>query len=473
MELPPFRQPSISAADLFRDSIVNGAPRKRGASRHMQRDSEFNGFAFDSRDEKGAGGMDFVTENPVLVEEGGGRLGGATSTEKETDSTTALDDDTDLPNLWITKICEYLCFGGGKYAVVPIMWMLFSCGEVVFFAANSPDGLVLLESSIQIAYAIGLFSNITLGWQLSRDAWTAKMLRSHCHTAVARAEAGKMLERFVISANIFLLFTFIMIGYSGIAKAYHQPDSKLYMDGYHTLVQFCLFIDNFVVYAFFMSTILMASFWCWAAWLKHQVGVELTKSLTFHSILDESFVEEYLANARDMEHESHMWSTQNVVRSIVCVIVSITYGLGAKAILGFIPENKETLKMETVLHDEGRFAIYGYMLGAIAVMLFFLVWIVVAVGAYVNDSAHKRASAGICAVSYREGEEEDAHSPPSDDSSLQRNLIFSFQRTQALVRLEAIHKTHGIMFVGVILNMQKVVTLGSLLFAALTYGTSA
>ena len=445
----------------------------------MQRDSEFNGFAFDSRGEKGAGGMglDFVTENPVLEEEGGGRLDGVSSTAKKSDSTIAVDDDTDLPNLWITKICEYLCFGGGKYAVVPIMLMLFSCGEVVFTALDSPGNLVFLLTSIQISYTIGLLSNTTLGWQLSRDAWTAKMLRSHCHTAVARAEAGKVLERIVISANIFLLSAFIMIGYTGVTDStITHSNSILYKAGFHTLVNICLFIDNFVVYAFFMSTFLMASFWCWAAWLKHQVGIELTKALTFHSILDDSFIEEYLANARDMEQESHMWSTQNVVRSIVCVVVSMAFGVGAKEILRLgIPSDEMTQKLETELHNPSHFKIYGYALGAIAVMLFFSVWIAVAVGAYVNDSAYKRAAAGICAVSYREDEEEeeDAHSPPSDDSSLQRNLIFSFQRTQSLVRLEAIHKTHGIMFAGVILNMQKVVTLGSLLFALLTYGASS
>ena len=432
----------------------------------MQRDSEFNGFAFDSR---GGRGADFVTENPVLVEEGGGRLDGATSTEKETDSTTAVDDDTDLPNLRITRICEYICFGKGKYAVVPIMWMLFSCGEVVFTAASATGPQAFLQNVLRIVFTIGLLSNITLGWQLSRDAWTAKMLRSHCHTAVASVEAGKMLERIAISANIFLLFTFFMIGYVGSTK--NENNTNALYEKHPILVEVFGIFNALVMYAFFMSTFLMASFWCWAVWLKHQVGVELTKSLTFHSILDESFIEEYLANARDMERESCMWSTQNVVRAVTCVIVFTIYILGGEAALGLI-SNYKTFREG---RDETKSDIYGFVLIAVALIFYIIGWIGVALGAYVNDSAYKRATAGICAVSYREGEEEeeDAHSPPSDDSSFQRNLIFSFQRTQSLVRLEAIHKTHGIMFAGVILNIQRVVSLASILFAILSYISSA
>jgi len=371
------------------------------------------------------------------------QLDASASTEEDVDFDSREEIDS-KSKMILVNVFNFVLFGNGHYKALPILWLLFSFSEAVYLNLEFAMALKFVrmpyfDAFLYTTFFIGTIANIHFGWHYMHSRLSIeRTIRDCCNTLEARAKARSQLEW--VTRLTFSIFIAFYVVYCSSPEVFNALQVEKFDDRVFGLRSGAFPLLMFVVclvsgYIYYNATFYVASIWMWKCWLKNNVILSITDTISYESLMDESFIEEFEHAYALNYYHSDMWRTNHIVRVATTVPVAYVFmHVGAQAAGSF-----------------------GLIVFAVGMLFYGTVWFSIVVGGYVNDNGYERALQKMNAIRCQND------TSLSEAENQKRKTNFKLHRIDALMRLEGIRMTSGIHFAGVILSTQKAVALGSVL----------
>ncbi len=259
---------------------------------------------------------------------------------------------------------------------------------------------------------------------LAKDGYVLRTLQSFMRSSVSQRRASLILNR----ANWFFFFLkFASMSLFNIMLKVNNIE--LYL---------IYFLSGLI---FFESIYKVTELWVFSCWLINSRGDEIAASVSYSSLVDGSFMETYVDLYKSMTEISQVWKYIHVTRVIIGVPLLWLYLQGAAT------------KSIPLLERRGN--------GSLGVLIYFTIWISVAIAGFSNDYVHSKCSCQVSAIPY----ETETETKLDNVANNLRRIEFERIRADAIIRLDAIKLTQGISFLGVKVTSANAISVGTLLFA--------
>jgi len=340
---------------------------------------------------------------------------------------------------------ELFLFGNGSHKVVPLTWLVLITAVVLYLhiiyfktvgLSNSRGYFIVLLHDL---YLVSMVANFSFSWKFLHARLNAeRTIRENCNTAEARHTARQMLEK--MTRGVYLLFVLffgiymLSPGVFSTATLYAVDSAALGLSS-TDLPMAMLIFTLLAGYIFYNASFYVCIIWIWKCWLKHMVHVGMADSVSYASVLDDSFVEEFRKSYTLNSIQSNDWNVNHIIRVVTCIPVAYII-VANGAFLGGM-KGKALVFM--------GFLFYG------------LVWFSVAAGGFVNDKGYMLCVEKVGSIAYQKD------ASLNEEENLRASNMFRFRRMEVLMRMEIIKSTNGIKFAGILLTVQKAVAVGSIL----------
>jgi len=373
----------------------------------------------------------------------------------------------------IVHFLNMLLFGNGKYVSIPIIWLstqfLVLVYRNVMYVGSQPycedfKGNNLSHpntaysyfcgrmnayyfTATALLYFVGQSSSMSFGWKLSKMGYASNVINGHCSNLAteAREQAIIMLNRIIAGITAFLTFVYVFyITRHLIPEQVSFQVTVLNLNSRAIPTMFII-LDIVTLFIFYISTFYIAAMWIWVCWIKSKVNQGLAESVSVDSILDDSFISTFITIYGSNMRKSAYWSVNHTIR----VAVSVPYAWYLTSVGRYV-----YVQFKEVNDEVAQGALFLFVVG---MSFYVLTWISIAAGGVVNDLGYTWSARKVSALFYVNND-----SLPAEEN--QRNKArFEMLRVDALIRMDVVRSTTGIMFAGVILSVQKAVAIGSVL----------
>jgi len=305
---------------------------------------------------------------------------------------SSLEDVASKRTMKFINAFNLLIFGKGIYKSIPIVWSILLWLVVIYLHVvyimapkNTPAAQFYYQIVfLYVLFAVGTTANMYFGWHFMHSRFSIdRTILANCQTLEARHAARKQLEW--VTRVIFMIFAVFYIVYC-LTPGFLNSDKIQNADRQALGLQddtlpYIMFIVTLVVgYVYYNSTFFVCSIWIWKCWLKNNVNASIAEKVTYESILDDSFIEEFESAYSNNSYQSEMWRMNHIMRVLTTVPVAYLF-----MNYGFI--------------TPGFFGIVIVLLG---LSFYGLVWFSIAVGGYVNDNGIYMCQRELNCVKYKQ-----------------------------------------------------------------------
>ena len=467
MELAPFRQPSISSLDedqVRLSSTQSGLHQRNSSVVRGQLRSSFSRAPTQNSKPEDYEYYPQTSEsfNPALslaqVDELKSKYEQRDGSHDETKTWTYTSG-------WVGTFFKFLFFGDGGH-LVPAAWTILALACVgwslcVALRRSETYTSMWVIFIFNCFYAIGLVANLHFGRRMNRDHWVERTILENSHTDASRDSLLRRLRQFSGAAYVLsvVCIVFIAIGARG-SEGNVVEEAVMRNRGFASAWWVMFVVQSLLAGAFFLTTYMLCALWLWSCFVKFEVNNSLAQTVSVQQVVDTSFMRRYLTTFSALTTHSNMWCFN--LRLMVCLCIPMAYTtikLGTNSLkLG--PESN--LIASGLEHNQlTSLASYAFIFCGVA--FFFMMWLSVAAGGFVNDYVYKLCAKAVVELTFVD------NPALTEEENLMDLNAFEGRRMQVLLNMAVVSAIHGIKFSGVILSTQRAITVGSILVTIMSW----